>query len=153
MPTWFRMNYAERAQQLTWELRRVATWWHFLCKNINIELNVNRDANIVDPRPEMQNENAPKISQAEGTWRDEAFFLSWGQGRGRASCATLVCFGAHHELQERFKKISGSKTVYTDCIDAPFTFFSAILSELFLLLDDQIWKLLEAFRWREKVES
>ena len=143
------LKSAARTKRLTNYEQCVAAYCHTLVKNINVLRGPDGVGEfIVDPRQELR--AAIQLNQFEGTWRKEAFFLSWGPGRDRDAQATLVCFGAHRQLQKRFEML-GKNTAYEDCVKAPFTLFVIVLDELFQLLDEQVWNLLNVFTELERV--
>jgi hypothetical protein len=126
---------------------RIVSWFHVLCKNITIETNRANETRIVDPMPHPQ-----ALSQSDTTWIKAGFFLTWGLGRGNEVCTTLVCFGAHLDLERRFEHL-GSHRSWLDAVNSPFNLFLIVLDELFLVLDNKVWDLSDVFRTMEMVNE
>jgi hypothetical protein len=90
------------------------------------------------------------MSQSEGTWIKQAYFLCSGPCRGTEDSVTLICFGAHPALEQRFEYLRLHPS-WIECVKSPLTLFVIVLDELFHVLDNQVWKLLDVFRTMEMV--
>ncbi|KAH7066300.1 hypothetical protein BKA63DRAFT_524148 [Paraphoma chrysanthemicola] len=120
-----------------------ASWFHFLCKDLAVYTNQNGETRIENTRP-----TAAILSQADGTWIKSGFFLTWGPGRNNEICTTLVCFGAHTDIKERFESLAYNSS-WLDAVHSPFNLFVILLEQLFLTLDSKIWDLSDVFRTLE----
>jgi hypothetical protein len=127
--------------------RGIASWFHFLCKNISVQTNLAGETRIVDPLPRSETS-----SQSDATWIKGGFYLTWGPGRGNETCTTLICFGAHFDLTQRFGYLA-SHPSWVDAVNSPFNLFLIVLDELFLVLDNKVWDLSDVFRTMEMVSE
>ncbi|KAH7092510.1 hypothetical protein FB567DRAFT_545656 [Paraphoma chrysanthemicola] len=130
------------AREVT-DLSRIASWFHFLCKDLAVHTNQSGETRIEDTRP-----TAAILSQADGTWIKSGFFLTWGPGRSNEICITLICFGAHTAIKERFEDLAYHSS-WLDAVQSPFNLFVIVLEQLFLTLDGKIWDLSDVFRTME----
>lgn len=116
-----------------------STWFHFLCKNIDI-----RQAG--DGTPEVDNRAAKMgyhlstLPQADYSWHRVGFFL-----RADADgSTTLVCFGSTPRVRQRLTEFINAKAwehVATD----PYVLFDLILDGLYFEIDDTVWKMNTVF--------
>jgi hypothetical protein len=111
-----------------------------------VHTNESGETRIENTRP-----TAARLSQADGTWIKSGFFLTWGPEKSSNEiCTTLICFGAHTDLKERFEYLAYHSS-WLDAVQCPFNLFVILLEQLFLTLDSKIWDLSDVFRTMEGV--
>ncbi|KAJ9640451.1 hypothetical protein H2199_005990 [Coniosporium tulheliwenetii] len=127
-------------------------WFHFLCKNINIQRS--------GSQPEIVNQNirlgSKPQSQADYSWHRSGFFLKASPGAPSKpppqspfaapadDCVTLICFGASPSLEQRFRRLALT-SAWEDALEDPYVLFDVVLDELYLQLDGVAWSLAEVF--------
>ncbi|KAI9682828.1 MAG: hypothetical protein M1822_006318 [Bathelium mastoideum] len=128
----------------------VGLWFHFLCKDIEVD---EHDA----IRYRDVNPNHLNLSQADYLWQRAGFFLSWQdnhdlafndgrrlsededhnpQQQHRFDNVTLYCWGVPRAMEERFAGIACSRD-WKEALEDPFVLVAIILDQLFSLMDKQ----------------
>ncbi|KIN06864.1 hypothetical protein OIDMADRAFT_68277, partial [Oidiodendron maius Zn] len=125
------------------------SWFHSLCKNINIEKDKNWQPKIKNP-VSIPYQNAKELSQADFSWLRSGFFLNLQRGPDTKTTVTLICFGAPLEIERRFKNLT-LNLARDEVLQDPFILFYIIFDELYLQLDSIAWKLGEVFGNMETV--
>jgi hypothetical protein len=158
--------------QLTQSL---ASWFHTLCKNINVERSANGHAEIVNQNKRSGTQE--EQSQADYSWLRSGFFLQCepdnsskvnsalqrndsgnntnkaaGNGDGSSSRVTLLCFGASQAMEMRFQRLIRHHS-WMDALDDPYVLFDIVLDELYMQLDNVAWSLGEVFGGIEGVST
>lgn len=142
----------ERLQSVSHSFRRstdrrgTSTWFHFLCKNIDIKQD-GRNAPEVDNRAATEGYHAPPtLPQADYSYYRSGFFL-------RANLdgnVTLVCFGPTPKVQQRLREFI-SNQAYGDVPLEPYILFDLLLDGLHLDVDSTVWKMNHVFGSLEHV--
>ncbi|KAL3422678.1 hypothetical protein PVAG01_06834 [Phlyctema vagabunda] len=121
-----------------------AYWFHYLCKNVNVELGP-------DGRPTIANPNiwekAKILSHADFSWIRAGFYLTIqpdSANEKKTQMVTLVCFGASGEIERRFENIM-LNSAWEDAMQDPLILFDVVFDQLYLQIDTIAWKLAEVY--------
>jgi hypothetical protein len=115
------------------------TWFHFLCKNIELTDGLNNTPNVLKT-PAKSGNHPATLDQADYSWHRSGFFLR----RLPGGEVTLVCFGAIEKVERRIKEFTAKRT-WTAAVLEPHVLFDIILESLFLEVDDTLWKMNRVF--------
>jgi hypothetical protein len=123
------------------------SWFHFLCKNIDIRINQgggtwevhNRQAEL------MSQESLP---QADYSYHRSGFFL---RSKPKES-VTLVCFGATPKVCDRLKAFANAGC-WEDVLAEPHCLFDMVLEGLFQEVDATVWNMNHVFGDMEHVSG
>ncbi|KAN0067331.1 hypothetical protein V8E54_014594 [Elaphomyces granulatus] len=111
-----------------------ASWFHVLCKNIEVD-----GSKIIDDHPDNQR---GRLSQSNFTWLRSAYFMCWTCNARKP--VTLICFDSPPSLQNLLKE--RLPNTWEQVVQNPFDLWVVVLHELFLQMDDKAWKLARVFR-------
>ncbi|RYC61520.1 hypothetical protein CHU98_g4697 [Xylaria longipes] len=120
------------------------TWFHFLCKNINIAQNPGTSPRIAyhvksDARSRRYGHpGQPPLPQADYSWLRSGYFLRTYEN----SCTTLACFGATPRVRERFEAFVHGDSVGGTMAE-PYVLLDLILDGLWREVDQQVWNMNE----------
>jgi len=131
-------------------------WFHFLCKNITIEPNLEKPDHVAIRNP-VEKYNTKEQSQADFSWIRAAFFLrvegpkiDIANPNLTNKPTTLLCFGASEALVQRFSKLQ-NRVEWREALDDPHVLLDIVLDELYLQLDGIAWNLSEVYGNTERV--
>ena len=131
-------------------------WFHSLCKNINIEPNLDKPGHVTIKNP-VEKSNVKEQSQADFSWIRAAFFLRVEGPKIDITNpnltnkpTTLLCFGASEALKERFTNLQ-NRIEWKEALEDPHVLVDIVLDELYLQLDGISWKLSEVYGNTERV--
>jgi hypothetical protein len=133
------------------------SWFHFLCKNIDIKTDEKGRFRISQDRTYTSDPNVDE----DYAYLKSGFVINTCTMRGTSSSnddapssssTTLVCFGATPHVRTRLSEftVSGDKEL---AVSRPYQLFVPILSGLYLDLDEMAWKLNDVFAEYELVSS
>ena len=131
------------------------SWFHFLCKNIDIKTDEKGRFRISQDRTYTSDPNADE----DYAYLKSGFVINTCTVRGTSgstddasssSSTTLICFGATPHVRTRLSEftVSGDKEL---AVSRPYQLFVPILSGLYLDLDEMAWKLNDVFAEYELV--
>ncbi|CAM1509922.1 Fc.00g002570.m01.CDS01 [Cosmosporella sp. VM-42] len=116
-----------------------STWFHFLCKNIDIRQDGD-SAPEVDNRAAKMRYHVSTLPQADYSWHRAGFFLRVESD----GSATLVCFGASSKVRQRIAEFVNAKVWEHVAID-PYILFDLLLDGLYLEVDETVWRMNTVF--------
>ena len=101
-----------------------ASWFHFLCKHVNVHSALGQPSTIADPR-------GTRLSHGDWTWIRTSVFMRWSDCHDKDKASViLVIFSASPELRDRLQRLwmTDLSAVGVD----PFSLFVICLDELWL---------------------
>lgn len=124
-------------------MRELASWFHFLCKNVTIYSIPGQPSRIADPRGNV-------LSQGDWTWIRTSVFLRWSDCRDAdKATVTLIIFSASLEMRERCTRLWASDLARV-LVD-PFSLFVICLDELWLQAQGIVNNVRDEFSKLERV--
>ena len=144
----------------------LASWFHYLCKNVGVETTQDEKGNEVDTIRSTNVRNlAGAQSQADFSWIRSGYFLKSElptiksvsgsdatliHGIPDSKNVSLICFGASPALKTRFERLSSSHC-WEEVLNDPYVLFDIVTDELWLQLDGTAWALSRVFGGIENV--
>jgi hypothetical protein len=125
------------------------SWFHFLCKNIEVNLRGRHGQPEVDNRAaRMGFHPAESLPQADYSWHRSGFFLR----RTLQGNITLVCFGATPKVVFRLGEFIEARSWSNVAIE-PYMLFDLILEGLYREVDATVWSMGTVFGPLEHVSE
>ncbi|KAK0636052.1 hypothetical protein B0T17DRAFT_67077 [Bombardia bombarda] len=115
------------------------TWFHFLCKNIELKLDV-MGRKVIDNRAPKHGQHSRSLPMADYTWQRSGFFLR----KDNEGNLTLVCFGATPKVRKRLDALIEAGA-WRDIMTEPYILFDLILDGLFVEVDNTVWSMNDVF--------
>ncbi|KAF5568081.1 hypothetical protein FNAPI_300 [Fusarium napiforme] len=116
-----------------------SSWFHFLCKNIDIKQTPG-NAPEIDNRAATMGYHISTLPQADYSWHRAGFFLRVDNN----GCVTLVCFGVMQKVRERINEFVAAKAWQHVATD-PYILFDLVLEALYFEVDNTVWKMNTVF--------
>lgn len=143
----------ERLQSVSHSFGRSTTksgsssWFHFLCKNIDIRPGDGDGTPEVDNQAAAMGYHVSSLPQADYSWHRAGFFLNVGVDGG----VTLTCFGSTPRVRDRLNEFVAAKA-WEDVVRDPYVLFDLVLEGLYFEVDDTVWKMNTVFGPLEHVK-
>ncbi|KAF4500358.1 hypothetical protein FAGAP_3449 [Fusarium agapanthi] len=116
-----------------------SSWFHFLCKNIDIKQTPG-NAPEIDNRAATMGYHISTLPQADYSWHRAGFFLRVDND----GCITLVCFGVMQKVRERINEFVAAKAWQHVATD-PYILFDLVFEALYFEVDNTVWKMNTVF--------
>jgi hypothetical protein len=129
------------------------SWFHFLCKNINLHRTPN---GLYDIKPwgkavTSSSQEAPSNGE-DRSWMQAGIYLSWALQENNPH-VVMMFFGNFPTVQNRLKVFLQDPRNADALMCDPFALYIPVLQELWALMDNTIWSLLTVFSAQEAVSS
>uniref|UniRef100_A0A0D2Y2G5 Uncharacterized protein n=1 Tax=Fusarium oxysporum (strain Fo5176) TaxID=660025 RepID=A0A0D2Y2G5_FUSOF len=109
-----------------------SSWFHFLCKNIDIKQTPG-NAPEIDNRAATMGYHISTLPQADYSWHRAGFFLRVDNN----GCITLVCFGVMQKVRERINEFVAAKAWQHVATD-PYILFDLVFEALYFEVDNTL---------------
>ncbi|KAJ4176763.1 hypothetical protein NW767_015339, partial [Fusarium falciforme] len=116
-----------------------SSWFHFLCKNIDVKQEGTKVPEI-DNRAVTMGYHISTLPQADYSWHRAGFFLRVEND----GSTTLVCFGATPSVIHRINEFVAAKAWQHVATD-PYILFDLVFEALYFDVDDTVWKMNNVF--------
>lgn len=122
------------------------SWFHFLCKNIEIIPTASGGVSVRNRAAELKYMDPSDLSEADYSWNRSGFFLRSGKDSG----PILVCFGATNNVRRSLEEFIAAHA-WEDVEQHPFLLFDLVLQGLCFQVEGTIRNMTSIFSSHEHV--
>lgn len=134
-------SFAKRTQE-----RGFASWFHFLCKNIELKVTDKGGVGVRNRAAELGYLPPTELAEADYSWNRSGFFLKFEETIG----PILICFGATSIVRRRLEEFIAGRA-WGDVESHPYLLFDMVLEGIYLEVEETVRKMTKVFNSHEHV--